>query len=127
MRKKPNNPDPFAMREADKYEKPIPSREFIIDYLSESVGPLTHKEICVALNLEDEEQIEALRRRLRAMERDGQVARNRRDGYGTLDKLNLVKGRVIGHPEGYGFVKPAQGGGEDIYLSSRVAGQGKVP
>ena len=118
MRKKPNNPDPFAMREADKYEKPIPSREFIIDYLSESVGPLTHKEICVALNLEDEEQIEALRRRLRAMERDGQVARNRRDGYGTLDKLNLVKGRVIGHPEGYGFVKPAQGGGEDIYLSS---------
>ena len=118
MRKKPNNPDPFAMREADKYEKPIPSREFIIDYLSESVGPLTHKEICVALNLEDEEQIEAMRRRLRAMERDGQVARNRRDGYGTLDKLNLVKGRVIGHPEGYGFVKPAQGDGEDIYLSS---------
>ena len=118
MRKKPNKPDPFAMREAGKYEKPIPSREFIIDYLSESVGPLTHKEICVALNLEDEEQIEALRRRLRAMERDGQVARNRRDGYGTLDKLNLVKGRVIGHPEGYGFVKPAQGDGEDIYLSS---------
>jgi len=118
MRKKPNNPDPFAMREADKYEKPIPSREFIIDYLSESVGPLTHKEICVALNLEDEEQVEAMRRRLRAMERDGQVARNRRDGYGTLDKLNLVKGRVIGHPEGYGFVKPAQGDGEDIYLSS---------
>ena len=92
MRKKPNKPDHFAMREAGKYEKPIPSREFIIDYLSESVGPLTHKEICVALNLEDEEQIEALRRRLRAMERDGQVARNRRDGYGTLDKLNLVKG-----------------------------------
>jgi len=118
MRKKPNNPDPFAMREADKYEKPIPSREFIIDYLSESVGPLTHKEICVALRLEDEEQIEAMRRRLRAMERDGQVARNRCDGYGTLDKLNLVKGRVIGHPEGYGFVKPAQGDGEDIYLSS---------
>ena len=118
MRKKPNNPDPFAMREADKYEKPIPSREFIIEYLSESVGPLTHQEICLALSLEDEEQVEAMRRRLRAMERDGQVARNRRDGYGTLDKLNLVKGRVIGHPEGYGFVKPTQGGGEDIYLSS---------
>ena len=59
------------------------------------------EEICVALNLNDEEQIEAMRRRLRAMERDGQVARNRRGGYGTLDKLNLIKGRVIGHPEGW--------------------------
>jgi ribonuclease R len=53
------------------------------------------------------------------MERDGQVARNRADGYGTLDKLNLVKGRVIGHPEGYGFVSPLQAGEQDIYLSSR--------
>ena len=60
-----------------------------------------------------------MRRRLRAMERDGQIASNRTGGYGTLDKLNLVKGRVIGHPEGYGFVTPLQGGDQDIYLSSR--------
>ena len=79
---------------------------------------LSHEDICNTLNLNDEDQIEAMRRRLRAMERDGQVARNRRGGYGTLDKLNLVKGRVIGHPEGYGFVSPVQGEGEDIYLSS---------
>lgn len=91
----------------------------MLDYLHESVGPLTHEEICSGLQLTDDEQIEAMRRRLRAMERDGQIARNRADGYGTLDKLNLVKGRVIGHPEGYGFVTPLQGGEQDIYLSSR--------
>ena len=118
MKKKNKNHDPFASREAGNYEKPVPSREFLLDYLSESVGPLTHEEICSALNLKEDDQIEAMRRRLRAMERDGQIARNRRDGYGTLDKLNLVKGRVIGHPEGYGFVKPVNGDGEDIYLSS---------
>ncbi|MDP6190208.1 MAG: winged-helix domain-containing protein, partial [Gammaproteobacteria bacterium] len=118
MNKKIKNHDPFASREAGNYEKPVPSREFLLDYLSESVGPLTHEEICSALNLKEDDQIEAMRRRLRAMERDGQIARNRRDGYGTLDKLNLVKGRVIGHPEGYGFVKPVNGDGEDIYLSS---------
>ena len=73
----------------------------------------------MGLQLVDDEQIEAMRRRLRAMERDGQVARNRADGYGTLDKLNLVKGRVIGHPEGYGFVSPLEVGEQDIYLSSR--------
>ena len=118
MTKKIKTKDPFASREADNYSRPVPSREFLLDFLSESVGPLTHKEICTALKLHDEEQIEAMRRRLRAMERDGQVARNRRDGYGTLDKLSLVKGRVIGHPEGYGFVKPAHGESDDIYLSS---------
>ena len=118
MKKKNKNHDPFASREAGNYEKPVPSREFLLDYLSESVGPLTHEEICSALNLKEDDQIEAMRRRLRAMERDGQIARNRRDGYGTLDKLNLVKGRIIGHPEGYGFVKPVNGDGEDIYLSS---------
>ncbi|MDG1163975.1 MAG: ribonuclease R [Porticoccaceae bacterium] len=118
MSKKTKKPDLFATREATKYARPIPSREFVLDYLRESVGPVTHEEICTALNLSDEDQVEAMRRRLRAMERDGQIARNRRGGYGTLDKLNLVKGRVIGHPEGYGFVSPIQGDGQDIYLSS---------
>jgi len=111
--------DNFADREASKYENPIPSREFIIDFLEQSIGPLTHEAICDALNLTGEDQIEAMRRRLRAMERDGQLARNRRGGYGTLQKLNLIKGRVIGHAEGFGFVSPINGDGEDIFLSSR--------
>ena len=118
MSKKTKNSDPFASREATNYARPVPSREFVLEYLTESGGPLTHEEICAGLSLNDEEQIEAMRRRLRAMERDGQVARNRRGGYGTLDKLNLVKGRVIGHPEGYGFVHPVEADGQDIYLSS---------
>ena len=116
-RKKPVK-DSFADREASKYKNPIPSREFILDYLAHSVGPLTHEAICVALNLSDPVQVEAMRRRLNAMERDGQLARNRRGGYGTLEKLNLVKGRVIGHSEGFGFVSPLSGEGEDIFLSS---------
>lgn len=118
MKKKPNKHDPFASREASNYERPVPSREFLLDYLSQTIGPLTHEEICSELGILDDDKIEAMRRRLRAMERDGQLARNRRDGYGTLDKLNLVKGRVIGHPEGYGFVRPVLHGSEDIYLSS---------
>jgi ribonuclease R len=119
MPRKSKSIDPYATREAAKYQRPVPSREFVLDYLHESVGPLTHEEICVGLQLTDDEQVEAMRRRLRAMERDGQIASNRTGGYGTLDKLNLVKGRVIGHPEGYGFVTPIQGGDQDIYLSSR--------
>ena len=115
---KTRNTDPHLEREAGRYENPIPSREFILDYLEHSIGPLTHAELCRAFHLKTEQEIDALRRRLGAMERDGQALRNRRGAYGPLDKLNLVKGRVSGHPEGYGFVlsKGAEG---DIFLSGR--------
>ncbi len=118
MQKKPSCSDPHAAREAANYANPIASREYILDFLRASTGPLTHGELCTAFGLADADAIEALRRRLAAMERDGQVVQNRRGGYGTLDKMNLIKGRVSGHPEGYGFV--IVGGGEpDIFLSSR--------
>ena len=102
--KKTVNKDPFADREAAKYDKPVPSREFILDFLENSVGPLTYEELLDAFGLGDEDGKEALRRRLIAMERDGQAVRNRRNAYGPLNKMNLIKGRVIGHPEGFGFV-----------------------
>lgn len=118
MKKKHLNKDPNAEREASRYENPIPSREYLIQLIDGSVGPLTHKELYRELGLQDDEAIEALRRRLVAMERDGQLVRNRRNAYGTLSRMNLIKGRVIGHPQGFGFVVPAEGG-EDLYLSSR--------
>lgn len=110
--------DPFAGREAAKYDNPVPSREYILDFLSESIGPLTYEELCSAFDVQGDDAREALRRRLAAMERDGQTIRNRRNAYGALDKMNLIKGRVIGHPEGFGFVVPNLGGG-DLFLSSR--------
>ncbi|MBL4781493.1 MAG: ribonuclease R [Porticoccaceae bacterium] len=118
MKNKNVQADPFASREAEKYDNPIPSREFILKHLEASVGPLTHEELCAVFELDNDAAIEALRRRLGAMERDGQAVRNRRGGYGPLDKMNLIKGRVSGHPEGFGFViSPTKDG--DVFLSSR--------
>jgi len=113
--------DPFAAREAEKYERPIPSREFILDALDRAAEPLNRAQLCDLLDLHDEEQVEALRRRLRAMERDGQIMRNRRDAYCLVSRLDLIRGRVQGHREGFGFVIP-EGGGDDLYLSSRQMG-----
>src|SRR5690606_13538950 len=64
------------------------------------------------------DEVEALRRRLIAMARDGQLISNRRDDYVRLDKIDVVRGRVQGHRDGYGFVIPTEGG-EDIYLHNR--------
>lgn len=116
-KKKPSH-DPFATREAQKYDNPIPSREFILSLLETSAGPLPGEQIAETLQLSSDEQLEALRRRLNAMERDGQVVRNRKGGYGKIEKMDLVRGRVQGHRDGYGFVIPAEGG-DDFYLSNR--------
>jgi ribonuclease R len=116
-RKLPKN-DPFAQREAEKYENPIPSREYILELLDKAAYPVTHPEMCDMLNLTGEDDVEALRRRLIAMTRDGQLISNRRDAYVRPDKIDVVRGRVQGHRDGYGFVIPAEGG-EDIYLHNR--------
>jgi len=110
--------DPFAAREAEKYENPIPSREFILDLLDTADQPITHVQMCEMLKLSDEDQVEALRRRLIAMARDGQLISNRRDAYVRLDKIAVVRGRVQGHRDGFGFVIRPDGE-DDIYLHNR--------
>ncbi len=110
--------DPHAKREADRYDNPVASRELILQLLGDADHPLDHAQICQRLNAESEEDVEAIRRRLRAMERDGQLLVNRKGAYGPVDKLDLVRGRVIGHRDGYGFLSPMDGA-DDLYLSAR--------
>lgn len=117
-RKTPPPVDPFAEREAQSYAHPIPSREFIMQQLAHMGKPLTLEKLAEVLHVTDKSLLEALRRRLKAMERDGQLIRNRRKEYGLAKKMNLVSGRVIGHRDGFGFLVPDDGG-DDLYLSER--------
>ena len=68
------------------------------------------------MGLSGEEQLEALRRRLRAMERDGQLV-YRRQCYALPERLDLLRGTVIGHRDGYGFLR-VEGSKDDLYLSA---------
>ena len=88
--------DPFLDRESEKYANPIPSREFILDHLAKREKPASRDELAIELNIEGEEQQEALRRRLRAMERDGQLVFTRRQCYALPERLDLLKGTVMG-------------------------------
>lgn len=110
--------DPHAEREAERYADPIASRELILEVVGEAEEPLDRPAIARLLGIRGEQAEEALRRRLVAMTRDGQLVRNRRDRYAPADRFDLVGGRVIGHPDGFGFLVP-DGGGEDVYLSAR--------
>ena len=108
--------DPEAAREAEKYENPIPSRELILQHLSERGAPASREQLVEEFGLNSEEDIEALRRRLRAMERDGQLIYTRRGTYAPVDKLDLVCGRISGHRDGFGFLIPDDGS-DDLFLS----------
>ena len=120
-RKSPATPraqDPHRAREARKYDNPIPSREFILELLEAQGAPLNYAELAAALELSGDDDLEALRRRLNAMERDGQLLRNRRNGYCLVNRRDLIAGRVIAHPDGFGFLKP-DAGGDDLFMSPR--------
>ncbi|MFI3138328.1 MAG: ribonuclease R [Methylococcaceae bacterium] len=110
--------DPFAQREAEKYDNPIPSRELIIQLLEQVGEPLLRKQIADNFALVNEDQLEALRRRLRAMERDGQLLFNRRQKYCLVNNKDLIAGRILGHADGFGFIKPDDGS-DDLFLSPR--------
>ncbi|MGH8605799.1 MAG: ribonuclease R, partial [Gammaproteobacteria bacterium] len=110
--------DPHSVREAQKYADPIASRELILSYLGDCPGPRVLEQIASDLEIRDSKRLDALRRRLHAMQRDGQLMRNRRGAYGVVDKMGLVRGRVVGHPDGFGFLV-CEEGGADIFLSAR--------
>ncbi len=112
------NSDPHQAREARKYDNPIPSREFILEHLAAAGVPLSQYEVAEQLLLHSEEDVEALRRRLNAMERDGQVVRNRKGGFCIVNSKDLIAGRVIGHPDGFGFLRSDEGG-DDLFVSPR--------
>ncbi|TCT19260.1 ribonuclease R [Thiobaca trueperi] len=107
--------DPHRQREAKKYANPIPSREFILETLTSNGMPLSFDEMGTLLALTDEQDLIALERRLGAMVRDGQLVRNRNQAFCLVNKRDLIAGRVIGHADGFGFVRPDEGG-DDLYL-----------
>ena len=107
--------DPNYAKELAKYDNPIPSRDFILQVIRKQNSPMSKEEIFKTLSIVNEEQQEAMRRRLRAMENDGQLVFTKRKCYALPEKLDLLKGMVIGHREGFGFLQ-VEGKKEDFFI-----------
>ncbi len=110
--------DPYRAREERKYDNPIPSREFILETLESHGVPIKFEDLPKLLGVDDAKQVEALSYRIKAMLRDGQLVRNRRGGLCVVNKKDLIAGRIIAHPDGFGFLRPEEGG-DDLFISPR--------
>ena len=110
--------DPHRQREQAKYDSPIASREHILSVLRGDMGPMDFEALADHLQLRSDDDLEALRRRVGAMKRDGQLIQNRRRGLVPVDTEALIAGRISAHPDGFGFVI-ADDGDKDIYLNGK--------
>ena len=80
--------DPHLKREQAKYPDPVVSREYILDCLTALKSPALFEELVKAFGYVNEHQQDLLKRRLRAMERDGQILRDRKNRYALISQLN---------------------------------------
>ena len=110
--------DPQAEREAQKYDQPIASRELILNVMAERDVPMRFTELADELRIHNDSDLFSLQKRVKAMQRDGQLISGRRGALGLPKKMDLVKCKIIGHRDGYGFASPTEGG-DDFFLSSR--------
>lgn len=109
--------DPYLQREKERYPEPLPSREYILQILQQQGIPIAERALYKLLSITKKEQA-LFARRLSAMMREGQIFRNRKDDICVMEKLDLIKGKIQGHPDGFGFLIPDDGS-PDLYLSAK--------
>jgi ribonuclease R len=95
----------------------IPSREEILGIFRSVQAPLDPQSLAQSLDVHAE-SIDVLVRRLRAMERDGQIKSDASGAFVLADQSAFVAGRVSSHRDGFGFVIP-DAAGDDLFLPEK--------
>ena len=117
-KKKIRSSDPFLNREKENYQNPIPSRELILEVMNDHGVPISKKELIKKLEITKDEY-PFFEKRIGAMARHGQILINRKDILCISKKLNLIPGKIMGHPDGFGFLIPEDNSLQDVFLSPK--------
>ncbi len=82
----------------------------------EAYKPLTVQELEEAFGIEDSAEFKEFVKALVAMEDQGLVVRTRSNRYGLPEKMNLLKGKLIGHAKGFAFLDPEDPSLDDVFI-----------
>ncbi|MCM3639339.1 ribonuclease R [Sporosarcina luteola] len=82
----------------------------------ESYKPMTVQEIQEVLEIQGAAEFKELVKMLVQLEQTGEIVRSRTNRYGVPERMNLVRGKFIGHAKGFGFVTPETDGMDDIFI-----------
>lgn len=90
--------------------------EKILDFMrQEAYKPITEEELSIIFNM-GKKDIKMFHSILEDMEKEGLVVKTRKNTYGVPEKMNLIVGKLQGHPKGYGFIIPDDEGLEDVFV-----------
>lgn len=94
--------DPHKNRESEKYDNPIPSREYILEFVQQK--PHSFDDLVNAMGVSGKQK-KPLTHRLKAMVRDQQLTLDREEMYDTFDpERDIMLGTITANPKGFGFV-----------------------
>lgn len=82
----------------------------------ETYKPLTVQEIQELMGIEGAAEFKELVKMLVQLEQKGNIIRSRTNRYGVPEKMNMMRGKFIGHAKGFGFVTPETDGMDDIFI-----------
>ncbi|HEY9572034.1 MAG TPA: ribonuclease R [Pusillimonas sp.] len=99
------------------FDPDVPSREVILQHLRSSETPVDPQVLAKAVGASLPLSV-GFDRRLKAMERDGQLFFNPQGLLLLNSKLDFIAGKVQGHRDGFGFLL-RDDGGPDLFLSPR--------
>lgn len=92
-------------------------QERILEFMKEDgYKPLTVAELEEHFGAEDADEFKELVKTLVRMEGQGLIVRSRSNRFGIPERMNLLRGKFLGHAKGFGFVAPDIEGMDDIFI-----------
>jgi ribonuclease R len=94
------------------------SKPQLIGFLAKHQAPLGWLDIIEGLGVNSKKAKKALSGQLSVMLKSGELLFNRKEQYCLVQQSDLETGVVIGHADGFGFLK-RDGGGDDLFIPPR--------
>jgi len=103
-------------KSGDSYHHSVPGAKEILAELERQGVPVSFAALAKAFALKDDKGRRLLGKQLNKMLTRGQLLQNRREEYCLLKKIDAITGKVAAHKDGFGFLLPDEGGGDDVFL-----------